>query len=117
MENCCIKGSQEFSRLEELSEYLKIIADSNRLQILCLLKKGERCVCNIHEPLGLPQNLVSHHLKSLRDVGLVLSRREGKWVHYRINIEKLNYLTSLYNEIILGGLNENQSVGAGVCKL
>ncbi|MBS3909952.1 MAG: winged helix-turn-helix transcriptional regulator [Actinobacteria bacterium] len=109
MEKCCLEGSKEFSRLEQLSDYLKIIADTNRLQILCLLKKGERCVCNIHEPLGMPQNLASHHLKILRDAGLVISRREGKWVHYRIDVEKFDYLTSLYNEVILGGLDEEQS--------
>ncbi|MDI6815731.1 MAG: metalloregulator ArsR/SmtB family transcription factor [Actinomycetota bacterium] len=117
MEKCCVKGTTEFKQLEELSTYLRIIADTNRLQILCLLKKGERCVCNIHEPLGLPQNLVSHHLKTLRDAGLVIARREGKWVHYRIDIGKLNYLTDLYNHVVLGGFDENQSIGTGMCKL
>ena len=109
MENCCINGSVEFNKLRDLSEYLKVISDINRLQILCLLKKGERCVCNIHEPLALPQNLTSHHLKALRDAGLVVARREGKWVHYRINTEKLEYLTNLYNQIILGGECGDQS--------
>ncbi|MDP2211462.1 MAG: metalloregulator ArsR/SmtB family transcription factor [Candidatus Aquicultor sp.] len=117
MEKCCVKGTTELKRLEELSTYLRIIADTNRLQILCLLKKGERCVCNIHEPLNMPQNLASHHLKSLRDAGLVVARREGKWVHYRIDIEKLNYLTDLYKQVILGGFDENQSIGTGMCKL
>jgi len=117
MEKCCLKGSKEFSKLEQLSDYLKIIADTNRLQILCLLKKGERCVCNIHEPLGMPQNLASHHLKILRDAGLVIARREGKWVHYRIDIEKLDYLTNLYSEVILGGFDGAQSTRTGMCKL
>ncbi|MBK5225730.1 MAG: winged helix-turn-helix transcriptional regulator [Thermoleophilia bacterium] len=100
MKNNCVEGRSEFNKLNEFSDYLKIIADINRLKILCLLKKGERCVCNINEPLGLRQNLTSHHLKALRDAGLVLTRRDGKWVHYRINTEKLNYLNELYNEII-----------------
>jgi len=118
MEECCINGSIKLQKLEELSEYLKIITDLNRLQILCLLKKGERCVCDIHEPLGLPQNLTSHHLKALRDAGLVMARREGKWVHYRINAERLDYLTSLYNQVMLGeGRGEEKDVAAGLCRL
>lgn len=117
MEKCCVKGSTEFKQLEELSTYLRIISDTNRLQILCLLKKGERCVCNIHEPLGLPQNLASHHLKSLRDVGLVVARRDGKWVHYSLDIGRLNHLTDLYKQVILGGFDENQNIGTGMCKL
>lgn len=117
MDKCCIDGSTEFGELKELSEYLKIIADVNRLQILCLLKKGERCVCNIHEPLGLPQNLTSHHLKALRDAGLVITRRQGKWVYYRIDAEKLNHLTNLYNRIVLGGEDGDQSTGFGLCQL
>ena len=119
MEKCCENGSMEFDKLKELSEYLKIIADSTRLQILCLLKKGERCVCNIHEPLGLPQNLTSHHLKALRDAGMALTRREGRWVYYSINSEKLSYLSNLYNEVLLslGGFNGDQSIGTGLRKL
>src|SRR5450759_2326642 len=103
MKSYTVEGQNELNKLNELSEYLRIIADINRLKILCLLKHGERCVCNINEPLGLPQNLVSHHLKALRDADLVITRREGKWVHYRINAGKLKYFNELYNEIISGG--------------
>lgn len=116
MDKCCVKGSVEHKGLEELSEYLKIISDNNRLQILCLLKKGERCVCNIHEPLGLPQNLVSHHLKALRDIGIVVARREGKWIHYRIDIERLTYFTGLYNNMLLEGFADSQNRTLGVCR-
>lgn len=117
MEECCKDGSLQLHRLKEFSEYLKIISDVNRLQILCLLKKGERCVCNIHEPLNLPQNLVSHHLKALRDAGLVMTRREGKWIHYQLNAERIAYFTDLYNQVILGGENADQSLRVGLCQL
>ena len=99
-DKCCESGSNEFNKLHELSEYLKVIADINRLQILCLLSKGERCVCEIYGPLDLPQNLTSHHLKALRDAGLVIARRQGKWIHYRVNDEKLTYLNELYAGIL-----------------
>lgn len=117
MEKCCIEGSVEFNSLKELSEYLKVLSDINRLQILCLIRKGERCVCNIHEPLGLPQNLVSHHLKTLRDARLVITRRQGKWVYYRINSEKIDYITNLYNKLLSGGDHGDQGVGIGLCQL
>jgi len=106
MEDCCIDGSLKLSQLREFAEYLKSISDVNRLQIFCLLRKGERCVCNIHEALGLPQNLASHHLKALRDAGLVTTRREGKWIHYQVDVERIAYFTKLYNQIVLGGEND-----------
>ena len=61
-----------------LLPFLKIISDGNRLKILCLLKGGERCVCDLYENLDLAQNLVSSHLKILKDFGLIEVRQEGK---------------------------------------
>ncbi len=88
--------------LDELAEYLKTISDSNRLKILTLLTDGERCVCEIHRPLDIPQNLTSHHLRALKEAGLVISRKEGKWVHYSLNVERLLYYTDLYASVLLG---------------
>jgi ArsR family transcriptional regulator len=93
---CICVQPDGIKKINELTDYLKVIADANRLKILCLLKDGERCVCDIYEPLALPQNLISHHLKVLKEAGLVLSRKQGKWVHYRINESKLINLNSLY---------------------
>jgi DNA-binding transcriptional ArsR family regulator len=53
----------------------------------------------------------------LRDVGLVVARRDGKWVHYSLDIGRLNHLTDLYKQVILGGFDENQNIGTGMCKL
>lgn len=89
-------------RLDELADYLKVISDSHRLQIICMLAAGECCVCDMHESLGIPQNLTSHHLKALREADLVKTRREGKWVHYSLDVERILYLTDLYAELLLG---------------
>ena len=67
-----------------LTAFLKLVADPNRLRILAVLVGGERCVCDIEAAVRLPQNLVSHHLSVLKREGLVLDRREGRWVYYRI---------------------------------
>ncbi len=74
---------------EGLPAFLKLVAEPNRLRILALLTRGELCVCDIEAAVGLPQNLVSHHLSVLRRAGLVLDRREGKWVYYRIEPQTL----------------------------
>ena len=60
------------------------LADATRLRILGLLAGGEVCVCDIHESLGISQPKASRHLGLLRRAGLVKTRREGLWVHYRL---------------------------------
>ena len=62
----------------------KALADATRLRILGLLLTGEVCVCDIHESLKIPQPKASRHLAYLRRSGLVETRREGLWIHYRL---------------------------------
>ena len=69
---------------KELSTLLKLISDNSRLQILCILQKGEHCVCKLMEKTKLSQSLISHHLKDLKDADLVSKRIEGKWAHYSL---------------------------------
>jgi ArsR family transcriptional regulator len=76
------KSSLEFG---ELSTFFKVIGEENRLRILCLLKGGERCVCDIFENLELSQNLVSSHLKVLKDLELIALRQERQKNYYSIN--------------------------------
>lgn len=63
---------------------LKAFSDPVRLRLLNLLMGQEVCVCHLHEALNLPQPTVSRHLAYLRKSGLVVGRREGLWVHYRL---------------------------------
>ena len=81
---CCV-DKKSVANLSQTVGFLKIISEENRLKILCLLREKEKCVCDIWQYLSLPQNLVSHHLKVLKDFELVLSRREGLKVIYSIN--------------------------------
>lgn len=89
--------SKEITKSAQL---LKAIADENRLQILQMLQSGEKCVCEIWQHLGLPQNLISHHLKVLKDFNLISSRKEGLWVFYKINKPELFKLNSLLNKFL-----------------
>jgi ArsR family transcriptional regulator len=71
-------------QLAEMEDLFKALADGTRLRILGLLLTGEVCVCDIHESLKIPQSKASRHLAYLRRAGLVETRREGLWIHYRI---------------------------------
>ena len=81
----CCQNKKSILEVENLARTLKKISEPNRLKILCLLKDGEKCVCDIWQCLKLPQNLVSHHLKVLRDLNLISSKKIGLKVFYKLN--------------------------------
>jgi len=87
--------------ISHLLPFLKTISDENRLKILCFLKQWEQCVCDIVEFTKLPQNLVSHHLKKLKDVWLVKSKKEWLKVRYSLNHKEtekyLDEINKLFN--------------------
>jgi len=67
------------------AEVFKALGDPVRLRLFYLLSQGrELCVCHLTEALELPQSTVSRHLAVLRQAGLVDTRRDGKWIHYRL---------------------------------
>jgi ArsR family transcriptional regulator, arsenate/arsenite/antimonite-responsive transcriptional repressor len=72
------------ARLDAMEAVFKALGDATRLRILGLLLAGEVCVCDIHESLRIPQSKTSRHLAYLRRAGLVATRREGLWIHYRL---------------------------------
>jgi ArsR family transcriptional regulator len=80
----CCEGAKEADEIKENVGLLKMIAEENRLRILCILKKGSCCVCQIIDNLGLSQSLVSHHLKKLKDAGLITDKKTGLWVYYSL---------------------------------
>jgi ArsR family transcriptional regulator, arsenate/arsenite/antimonite-responsive transcriptional repressor len=65
-------------------DLLKVIAEPLRLRILRLLSDEELCVCHLVEALDVAQPLVSHHLRVLRDAGLVETERYRYWTYYRL---------------------------------
>jgi ArsR family transcriptional regulator, arsenate/arsenite/antimonite-responsive transcriptional repressor len=71
-------------QLTDAESYFKALGDTTRLRILALLLNGEVCVCHIHDSLRISQPKASRHLAYLRDAGLVETRREGVWIHYRL---------------------------------
>lgn len=97
---CCQENSKKNKEIDKLREFLKVVSDTNRLRILCLLTKKELCVCEIFEALQLPQNLVSHHLAKLEKMSLLEKRKEGTFIIYGINQKALKQYKGLFNQII-----------------
>ncbi len=65
----------------------KAFCDENRIRILKMLTSGEKCACKMLEELNVTQPTLSHHMKILCDSGVVVARKEGKWMHYSISSE------------------------------
>jgi DNA-binding transcriptional ArsR family regulator len=90
---------------EDLSEeaaLLKVLSDPNRLRIFVTLvrSKSEVCVCDFTEGLPLLQPTVSHHLKVLKEAGLIESTRRGTWVYYRLSNGTRSRLRNMFNLLL-----------------
>jgi ArsR family transcriptional regulator len=70
--------------VDDVADVLRTLGDPLRWRIVELLAAEELCVCHLVEELGVPQPLVSHHLKALRDAGLVEGERFRYWTYYRV---------------------------------
>jgi ArsR family transcriptional regulator len=82
--SCCSPSKKEFKSVDKLSSLLKLVGENNRLQILCILRQGRHCVCEINEHIDASQSLISHHLKDLKDGGLIKDCKKGLNVYYSL---------------------------------
>jgi|SRR5882757_8223562 ArsR family transcriptional regulator len=86
--------------MKKLASYFKSLADENRLRILNLLFHGELCGCDIKHVLGASQSTVSRHLTYLKNSGLVLDRREGYRVFYRLVRSEAPEIDELFEYLV-----------------
>lgn len=86
------------------------LSDPNRLAIIELLADGERCVCEVSRTLDMSNALASHHIKKLRDAGLVSTRRKGSWLHCSLDHEAVASLSTS-----LAGLAARAAEASGTC--
>lgn len=70
--------------MREFMNITKALADENRVRMLLALRGGELCVCQITELFGLAPSTISKHLSILYQAGLTESRKEGRWIYYRL---------------------------------
>jgi ArsR family transcriptional regulator len=87
--------------LENLAKQLKLLSDPNRLRIVHLLMEGVHCNCELGEALDMAPNLISHHLRVLRQAGLVDTQRDtldARWVYYSLNRAMLEELNQVFGD-------------------
>lgn len=73
--------------MKKIADFYKALGDVVRLKILQMLSTKEMCVCEIIDQLAMSQPAVSHHLKILKQAGLLKDSREGKWIYYALRSE------------------------------
>lgn len=92
--NCCASNSKELKRVSSLSALLQIVSEESRLKLLCILRDGNHCVCELTKHVHLSQSLISHHLKDLKEAGIVQDEKKGLYVHYSLT-ERGKQITNL----------------------
>lgn len=101
MQRCCPAAKVSRRNFEPAGALLKAIADPYRLTILATLAASEHevCVCDFTDALPLNQPTVSHHLRILREAGLVTCERRGTWVYYQLAADALERLTDTLESV------------------
>jgi ArsR family transcriptional regulator, arsenate/arsenite/antimonite-responsive transcriptional repressor len=88
-----VSAERRITSRRAASEIFHALSDETRLEIVAMLAGGERCVCDLMGALDAAQSRLSFHLKVLKDAGLVLDRRDGRWVYYSLSKESLDEAT------------------------
>ena len=99
---------------EMRARVFKALCDERRQRILELLHSGEKCACVLIEEVGMPQSSLSYHMKIRCDSGIVVSREEGKWTHYRISRQGSENAIALLREIT--DVQESGDAGSLCCR-
>ena len=94
---------------KKIAAIFKAFSDENRLQILQLLQDGERCACKLLEEMQITQPTLSHHMKILCDAGIVVGRKDGKWMHYSISKNGLEQVMQYLKVLIKNAKLEEKS--------
>ena len=100
------------NQYEEHAALFKALSDPNRLMIVELLSCGELCACRILERFRITQPTLSHHMKTLCGCGLVTQRKEGRWMYYSLNNEKIRLLEAFFSAFAAEGEAQINDQGA-----
>ena len=98
------------SSTERAIELFHALSDETRLEIIELLRKGERCVCELTDTLDAAQSRLSFHLRVLKDAGIVRDRKDGRWVHYELDPEVFDEM-----EILVSAMKPRELKRADQC--
>jgi ArsR family transcriptional regulator len=98
------------SRTSRAVDLFHALSDETRLEIVELLRKGERCVCELTDSLDAAQSRLSFHLRVLRDAGIVRDRKDGRWVYYELEPDAFEEI-----EVLVGAMKPRHQVRAKAC--
>src|SRR5512141_2718657 len=90
-----IRSKGEKERRANTAEWFHALSDETRLEIMAMLSDGERCVCDLMDALDVAQSRLSFHLRVLKDAGIVMDRKDGRWVHYSLNRGRIEEMEAL----------------------
>lgn len=86
--------------IKRMTVVFKAFCDENRIKILRLLADGEKCACKLLEEMNVTQPTLSHHMKILCDSGIVVGRKDGKWMYYSISADGAEIAKKYIDELI-----------------
>jgi ArsR family transcriptional regulator len=119
MSECCaplVSEPLDEAEADELAPLFKAIADPVRLRLLSMIgchDGGEACVCDLTGAFALTAPTISHHLKVLRQAGLIASERRGTWVYYRVLPGVLQRLSAILGTGTGTGIGTGAGTGRG----
>ncbi len=94
--SCCSKSNKKSKKIISLFSILKLVTEESRLKLLCILNEKEHCVCELMEHVEMSQSLISHHLKDLKDAGIVTDEKKGLRVYYSLTKKGKHIINLLF---------------------
>lgn len=96
--------------MDELIKIAKALSDKNRVRILKMLEVKPLCVCEMTEILGIATSTVSSHLSLLKDTGLIIDKKDGKWINYLLNDEPKSRIAEEILSLIPTWVNDDKII-------
>ena len=96
----------EPKKIEFEADFLSVLAQPTRLKILYFLREGEKCACKINPYMQEDPSVISRHLVKMREAGILDSRKEGVWIHYRIKEPRVFQILKTIDDILLSAAQE-----------
>ncbi|MDD4493377.1 MAG: metalloregulator ArsR/SmtB family transcription factor [Eubacteriales bacterium] len=106
----------ESNKYEDEAKVFKAFCDVKRLRILELLRSGEKCACVLTDQLDIGQSGLSYHMKILCESGIVDSRQEGKWTHYKISKDGSSYAKAMLGKLTKRNTNVDNTEKCPECE-
>lgn len=100
----------QYRTITAMTDLGKALSDPNRIRALMALRRGERCVCQLIELLGLAPSTVSKHMTILRQAGLVESRKDSRWVYYRLTDDSASEPARSLTAVIIAWLDPDPTI-------